>query len=128
MPIQPEGWYMAAGPPLWDAVAKTFSFFLCKSGCDRVLCVLAIDALENAAQSSDLSEPTINRIFDAHRLLIELRAAQKVNAGLLDSNGSVLLVLTISDCGRRRTLSQSESGHHRGAAGPPVPAILALSP
>ena len=31
------------------------------------------------------------RIFDAHRLLIELRAAQKVNDGLLDSNGSVLL-------------------------------------
>src|SRR5207253_6988653 len=53
--------------------------------------VLAIDALENAAQSSDLSEPAMNRIFDAHRLLIELRAAQKVNAGLLDSNGCVLL-------------------------------------
>ena len=91
MPIEPEGWYMDAGPPLWDAVAKTFSFFLCKSGCDRVLCVLSIDALENAAQSNDLSEPAMIRIFDAHRLLIELRAAQKVNAGLLDSNGSVLL-------------------------------------
>ena len=46
MPIEPEGWYMDAGPPSWDAVAKTFSFFLCKSGCDRVLCVLTIDALE----------------------------------------------------------------------------------
>jgi hypothetical protein len=91
MSIEPEGWYMDAGPPSWDAEAKTFSFFLCKSGCDRVLCVLAIDALENAAQSSDLSEPAMTRIFDAHRLLIELRAAQKVNAGLLDSNGSVLL-------------------------------------
>jgi hypothetical protein len=56
MLIEPEGWYMDAGPP-----------------------------------SSDLSEPAMNRIFDAHRLLIELRAAQKVNAGLLDSNGSVLL-------------------------------------
>jgi hypothetical protein len=33
----------------------------------------------------------MNRIFDAHRLLIELRAAQKVNSGLLDSDGSVLL-------------------------------------
>jgi Protein of unknown function (DUF1488) len=91
MSIGPEGWYMDAGPPSWDADAKTFSFFLYKSGCDRVLCVLAIDALENAAQSSDLSEPAMNRIFDAHRLLIELRAAQKVNAGLLDSNGSVVL-------------------------------------
>jgi uncharacterized protein DUF1488 len=91
MSIEPEGWYMDAGPPSWDADAKTFSFFLCKSGCDRVLCVLTIDALKNAAQSSDLSEPAMNRIFDAHRLLIELRAAQKVNAGLLDSNGSVLL-------------------------------------
>ena len=70
---------------------RRFRFSYVKSGCDRVLCVLAIDALENAAQSSDLSEPAMSRIFDAHRLLIELRAAQKVNAGLLDSNGSVLL-------------------------------------
>ena len=46
MPFEPEGWYMDAGPPSWDAEAKAFSFFLCKSGCDRVLCVLAIDALE----------------------------------------------------------------------------------
>src|SRR5690349_21714918 len=85
MPIEPEGWYMDDGPPSWDADAKTFSFFLCKLGCDRVLCILTIDALENAAQSNDLSEPAMIRIFDAHRLLIELRAAQKVNAGLLDS-------------------------------------------
>jgi hypothetical protein len=91
MPIDPEGWYMDAGPPSWDVDAKTFSFYLCKSGCGRVLCVLAVDALENAAQSSDLSEPAMTRIFDAHRLLIELRAAQKVNAGLFDLNGSVLL-------------------------------------
>jgi hypothetical protein len=56
-----------------------------------VLCVLTVDALENAAQSSNLSEPAMNQIFDAHRLLIELRAAQKVNAGLFHSNGLVLL-------------------------------------
>jgi hypothetical protein len=80
-----------AGPPSWDAEAKTFSFFLHKQGRKRVLCILAVEALENAAQSSDLSEPAMHRIFDAHRLLIELRAAQKVNAGLLDTNGSVLL-------------------------------------
>jgi hypothetical protein len=91
MSSEPEGWYMEAGPPSWDAEAKTFSFFLHKSGRERVLCILAIDALENAAQSNDLSEPAMHRIFDAHRLLIELRAAQKVNAGLLDPNGSVLL-------------------------------------
>ena len=91
MSSEPEGWYMEAGPPSWDEEAKTFSFFLHKSGRERVLCILAIDALENAAQSNDLSEPAMHRIFDAHRLLIELRAAQKVNAGLLDPNGSVLL-------------------------------------
>jgi hypothetical protein len=91
MSSEPEGWYMDAGPPSWDAEAKTFSFFLHKSGRERVLCILAIDALEIAAQSTDLSEPAMHRIFDAHRQLIELRAAQKVNAGLLDSNGSVLL-------------------------------------
>jgi hypothetical protein len=27
MPIEPEGWYVDAGPPSWDADAKTFSFF-----------------------------------------------------------------------------------------------------
>jgi Protein of unknown function (DUF1488) len=91
MSIEPEGWYMDAGPPSWNAEAKTFSFFLHKRGRKRVWCILAIDALENAAQSSDLSEPAMHRIFDAHRLLIELRAAQKVNNGLLDANGSVLL-------------------------------------
>ena len=91
MSSEPEGWYMEAGPPSWDEEAMTFSFFLHKSGRERVLCILAIDALENAAQSNDLSEPALTRIFDAHRLLIELRAAQKVNAGLLDPNGSVLL-------------------------------------
>ena len=71
--------------------AKTFSFFLHKPGRERVLCILAADALENAIQSSDLSEPQLTRIFDAHRQMIELRAAQKLNAGLLDSNGSVLV-------------------------------------
>ena len=38
-----------------------------------------------------LSEPALRRIFDAHRQMIELRAAQKLNAGLLDSDGSVLI-------------------------------------
>ena len=70
---------------------KRFPFSYIKSGREPVLCIVAIDALQNAAQSSDLSEPAMTRIFDAHRLLIELRAAQKLNAGLLDANGSVLL-------------------------------------
>ena len=91
MSIESEGWHMDAGPPSWDAKAKTFSFFLRKPGRERVLCILAVDALENAAQSSGLSEPALTRIFDAHRQMIELRAAQKLNAGLLDANGSVLL-------------------------------------
>jgi hypothetical protein len=50
-----------------------------------------MDVLENAGQSSDLSEPARNRVFDAHRLMIELRAAQKLNARLLETDGSVLL-------------------------------------
>jgi hypothetical protein len=91
MSIEPEGWQMDVGPPSWDAEAKTFSFFLHKTGRESVLCILAMDALENAAQSSDLSEPALRQIFDAHRLMIELRAAQKLNAGLFDSNGSVLV-------------------------------------
>jgi len=33
----------------------------------------------------------VARIFDAHRQLIELRAAQKLNAGLLESDGAVLV-------------------------------------
>jgi hypothetical protein len=91
MSIEPEGWHMDAGPPSWDAEAKTFSFFLCKPGHERVLCILAMDALEQAAQSTDLSGPSLTRIFDAHRQMIELRAAQKLNAGLLDANGFVLV-------------------------------------
>ena len=91
MSMEPEGWYMDAGPPSWDAEARTFSFFLRKSGREPVMCILALDALENAAQSSDLSEPARGRVFEAHRLIIELRAAQKLNAGLLDTDGSVLL-------------------------------------
>ena len=82
---------MDAGPPTWDAKAKIFSFFLHKPGQERVLCTLAMAALENAVQSGDLSEPALARIFDAHRQLIELRAAQKLNAGQIDSNDSVLL-------------------------------------
>ena len=91
MSIEPEGWYMDAGPPSWDAQAKTFSFFLHKLGREPVMCILAMDALENAVQSSDLSEPALSRIFDAHRLMIELRAAQKLNARLLETGGSALL-------------------------------------
>ena len=91
MSMEPEGWYMDAGPPSWDPGARTFSFCLHKLGREPVTCILAMDALENAAQSSDLSELALSRIFDADRLMIELRAAQKLNAGLLDSDGRVLL-------------------------------------
>jgi hypothetical protein len=89
MSIELAGWHIDAAPPSWDAEAKTFSFFLQKPGRECVLCILAVEALENAAQSSDLSEPVLRRIFDAHKQMIELRAAQKINAGQLDSNGSV---------------------------------------
>jgi hypothetical protein len=91
MSVELAGWHMDAGPPSWDAEAKTFSFFLRKPGREHVLCLLAADALENAAQSNDLTEPALRRIFDAHRQMIELRAAQKLNAGLFDPNGSVLI-------------------------------------
>jgi hypothetical protein len=50
-----------------------------------------VAALEKAVHSSNLSEPALTRIFDAHRQLIELRAARKLNAGLLKSNGSLLV-------------------------------------
>jgi hypothetical protein len=46
MPIEPEGWHMDAGPPSWDAEAKTFSSFLHKTDRERVLCILAMDALQ----------------------------------------------------------------------------------
>jgi hypothetical protein len=108
MSMEPEGWYMNAGPPSWDAEAGTFSFFLRKLGREPVMCILATDALENAAQSSDLSEPALSRIFDAHRLMIELRAAQKLNAGLLDADGRVLL--GADDLGRQTDRAQPCSG------------------
>jgi hypothetical protein len=91
MAIEPEGWHMDPGPPSWDPEARTFSFFLHKRGRESALCIVPMDALENAVQSSDLSEPALARIFDAHRQLIELRAGQKLNAGLLEADGSVLV-------------------------------------
>lgn len=89
--IEPEGWHIDAGPPSWNPKTKTFSFFLHKPGREPVLCILTADALEKAIQSSELSRPALTRIFDAHRQMIELRAAQKLNAGLLDPSGSVLV-------------------------------------
>src|SRR6516164_5436560 len=56
---------MDPGPPSCDPEAKMFSFFLHKRDQDSVLCGVAMEALENAVQSSDLSEPTLTRIFDA---------------------------------------------------------------
>jgi hypothetical protein len=91
MLIEPEGWHMDPGLPSWDPEAKTFSFFLQKRGSESVLCFVAMDALENAVQSNDLSEPALIRIFDAHRQLIELRAAQKLNAAEVDSGSFVLV-------------------------------------
>jgi Protein of unknown function (DUF1488) len=91
MSIEPEGWHIDEEPPSWDAEARTFTFFLHKSGRERVLCMLVLDALEQAVQSSELSVPALIQIFDAHRQMIELRAAQKLNAGLLGSNGSVVV-------------------------------------
>lgn len=91
MSIEPEGWHIDADPPSWDGAARTFTFFLHKAGHEPVLCLLALDALEQAVQSSELSVPAMIQIFDAHRQMIELRAAQKLNAGLLDSSGSVVV-------------------------------------
>ena len=71
--------------------AKSFSFFLHKRDQESVFCIVAMDALENAVQSSELSELALIRIFEAHRQMIELRAAQKLSAGLLESNGSVMV-------------------------------------
>jgi hypothetical protein len=82
---------MDPGPPAWDPEAKMFSFFLHKQDHESVLCIVAMDTLENAVQSGDLSKPALTRIFDAHRQLIELRSAQKLNAGQVESNSSVLV-------------------------------------
>ena len=91
MAVEEAGWFIDPGPPSWKPEANAFSFFLHKRGRQSVLCFIAIDALENAVQSGNLSEPALTQIFDAHRQLIELRAAQQVNTGQLDDNGFVLL-------------------------------------
>ena len=91
MSIDPSGWHMDAGSPSWSAETKTFSFYLHKQGRERVLCIVSIDVLEGAVRSGSLSETDLNRVFDAHRLMIELRAAQKLNAGLYEPDGSVLV-------------------------------------
>ena len=83
---------MAYGPgPTIVGSRSQDVLFLHKRDQESVLCIVAMDALENAAQSSELSEPALIRIFEGHRQMIELRAAQKLNAGLLDSHGFVLV-------------------------------------
>jgi hypothetical protein len=91
MSVESAGWYMDDGPPSWRPETKAFSFYLRKLGHDQVMCVVSIDALEGAVQLNDLSETILGRIFDAHRQMIELRAAQKLNAGLFEPDGSVLV-------------------------------------
>jgi hypothetical protein len=91
MPVEPEGWHMDADAPAWDAQAQAFSFFLIKQGSARVRCLVALDVMENAVQSKDLPEHMLCGIFNAHRQMIELRAAQKLNAGLLQPDGTVRL-------------------------------------
>ena len=86
---------MDGGRPWWSAQARRFSFYLHKLGCESVLFVLSVDALEGAIKSSDLSETALYQIFDAHRLMIELRAAQKLNARLFEADGSV--AVTVND-------------------------------
>jgi hypothetical protein len=54
--------------------------------------MVSIDALEGAVQSDSLPETALHRIFVAHRLMIELRAAQKLNAGLFEIENLLLLV------------------------------------
>ena len=76
MSIESAGWYMDDGPPSWRPEGNAFSFYLRKLGHNRVLCgVSIVDALEGAVQSNDLSETILSGIFDAHRQMIELRAA-----------------------------------------------------
>jgi hypothetical protein len=92
MPNELAGWYIDDGPPSWNANRKTFSFFLHKAGHERVPCVLTLDVLEKAVPSHDFSESVLIQLFDAHRQMIELRAAQKLNAGLRNADGVVLIV------------------------------------
>jgi hypothetical protein len=69
----------------WTQAAATIGH------CDLPRILTDVGRLENAVQSNDLSGPALMRIFDAHRRMIELRTAQKLNAGLADANGSVLV-------------------------------------
>jgi len=52
MSIEPAGWYMDPGPPSWDPEAKTFSSFLHKRDLESVLCIVTMDALEDAAREA----------------------------------------------------------------------------
>ena len=67
------------------------TLYLHKAGRESVLRNVSIDALEIAVQSSELSETALSRILDAHRLMMELRAARKLNAGLLEADRWVLV-------------------------------------
>jgi hypothetical protein len=86
-----SGWYLDTGRPSWSVETQRFSFFLQKRDRERVLCMVTANALAKAGPPNDLSEPAMRRVFDAHRQLIELRAAEKLNAGAREVDGSVLL-------------------------------------
>lgn len=87
-----SGWHLDRDPPSWSDETESFSFFLRKARRERVLCTVTIGALLKAAPLSDLSEPGLRRrVFDARRQMIELRAAEKLNAGRSDPDGSVRL-------------------------------------
>jgi hypothetical protein len=81
MSIEPEGWHIDVGSPSWDAEAKTFSFFLHKPGRERVLCILAMDALEQAVDSMPVASAEVSVSGCKHAGKKELKSASVTGLG-----------------------------------------------
>jgi hypothetical protein len=92
MSTEPEGWHM--DPTHHRGIQKPRRFPSCCASKVVGACYALSRWMRWRMRFSRVtfpSQPALARIFGAHRQLIELRAAQKLNAGLLESDGSVLV-------------------------------------
>lgn len=109
------GWHLGADPAAWSADTKSFRFFLRKRDRERVSCTVTMGALLKTAPMSDVSEAALRRIFDAHRHLIELRAAERLTTGI---SGQAASPAFCAWHGRAARLPRSRLARLAGLAGP----------
>src|SRR6266540_2937182 len=75
----------------WSPLTQTVRFYA-RHGDSRIRCAVTRTSLEDLAQSSGPLHPRdLERAFEEHRQTIERIAAQKIRAGHLQGDGTVLI-------------------------------------